>query len=141
MNRENIYAALFAAVSGAPGLVTASRRLRHWSDVSSSDLPALFLAQGKQVVGPPAAIGLPTRWMLEATIYLYVGTQGAASAGTVLNPIVDAITAMFDPNGASVVQTLGKRVEWARIEGAIETSEGMLGDVEVCMIPVRMLAV
>jgi hypothetical protein len=79
--------------------------------------------------------------MLEGTVYLYVGTQGAVSAGTVLNPIVDAITAMFDPNGAAFPQTLGGRVEWARIEGAIETSEGMLGDVEVCVVPVRMLAV
>jgi hypothetical protein len=140
MNRENIYAALFAAVSGVPGLVTASRRLKHWSDVSSSDLPALFLAQGKQTVVPPAAIGLPTRWTLEATIYLYVGTQGAAAPGTALNPIVDAIAALFDPRGG-VPKTLGGLVEWARIEGAIETSEGMFGDVEVCMVPVRMLAV
>jgi hypothetical protein len=141
MNREDIYAALFAQIAAAPGLVTASRRLRHWSDVASSDLPALFLAQGKQMVGPPAAIGLPTRWILEATVYLYVGTQGAVAPGTGLNPIVDAITGMFDPNGAAIPQTLGGLVEWARIEGTIETSEGMLGDVEVCMVPVRMLAV
>lgn len=141
MNREDIHAALFAAISATPGLVTASRRLKHWSDVASSDLPALFLAQGKQVAGPPAAIGLPTRWTLEATIYLYVGTQGTAAPGMVLNPIVDAIAALFDPNGSAAPQTLSGRVEWARIEGTIETSEGMLGDVEVCMIPVRMLAV
>jgi len=140
MNRENIHAALFACVADVPGLVIASRRLRHWNDVPSSEMPALFLAQGRQLIGPPAANGLPPKWQFDATVYIYVSTVDQVP-GTVLNPIVDAVTALFDPTALGAPQTLGGLVEHARIEGAIETSEGVLGDVEVCMIPIRMLAI
>jgi len=140
MNREAIYAALFAMVSPLDGLVTVSRRLRHWSDVPSSETPALFQAQGKQSVARPAANGLPSKYELDATIYVYVNTVDQVP-GTVLNPIVDAITQIFDPNPVGAPQMLGGLVQWARVEGTIETSEGTLGDVEVCMIPIRMLAV
>lgn len=140
INREAIYAALFAMVSPLDGLVTVSRRLKHWSDVPASETPALFMAQGKQQADRPAVNGLPTRYFLDATIYLYVNTVDQIP-GAVINPIVDAVTQIFDPTGIGTPQTLGGLVEWARVEGAIETSEGALGDVEVCMIPIRMLAV
>jgi len=139
MNREAIFAALFALVSTPPALVTKSRKLLHWNDVPASQQPALFQAQGKQTVSQPAANGLPTKWVLDATLYVYVNTQGAASPGEVLNPILDAITAALDANAIGTPQTLGGLVEWARIEGSIETSEGTLGDQEVAMIPVRIL--
>lgn len=140
MNREAIYAALFALVGGAPGLATTSRKLKHWSEVPANQRPALFQAQGRETVAQPAANGLPTKWMLDATLYVYVGTAGAESPGEVLNPILDAITARLDANVMGTPQTLGGLVQWARIEGSIETSEGTLGDDEVALIPVRMLA-
>lgn len=139
MNREAIYAALFALVSD-DAFVTKSRKLLHWNDVQANQQPAMFQAQGKETVAAPAAVGLPTRWLLEATLYVYVSTQGATSPGEVLNPILDALTAKLDPNPIGTPQTLGGLVEWARIEGSIETSEGNLGDQEVAMIPVRILA-
>lgn len=139
MNREAIFAALFALVSATPGVVTKSRKLLHWNDVSPSAQPALFQAQGKQTVGQPAANGLPTKWMLEATLYLYVNTQGATSPGEVMNPVLDAITALLDPTPLGQPQTLGGLVQWVRIEGSIDTFEGTLGDQEVAMIPIRIL--
>jgi len=139
MNRENIYAALFTLASSPPGLVTKSRKLLHWNDVGPGEMPALFQAQGNETLVKPAANGLPSVWMLEATLYLYVRTEGQ-SPGPVLNPLLDAITAKFDANVIGVPQTLGGLVQWARIEGTIETSEGTLGDTEVALIPVRMLA-
>ena len=37
--RETIYAALWALGAGAARFATASRRLRHWSDVAPAELP------------------------------------------------------------------------------------------------------
>lgn len=141
MNREPIFAALFDLVSVAPGLVTMSRTLKHWSDVSAEERPALFQAQGGQTVVATAANGLPSKWMMEASLYVYVSTDGSASPGQVLNPILDAIEAMLAPNPMGVPQKLGGLVEWVRIEGTIETSEGTLGTDEVAIIPVRILTV
>jgi len=139
MNREAIFSALFALVSSPAALQTKSRKLLHWNDVPASQRPALFQAQGRQTVAQPAANGLPTKWYLEASLYLYVSTEGAASPGEVLNPILDAITATLEPNAIGTPQTLGGLVQWARIEGTIETSEGTLGDTEVAIIPIRIL--
>jgi hypothetical protein len=139
MNREAIYSALFALVSTAPGLATTSRKLKHWSDVPAGRRPALFQTQGRETVMATAANGLPARWMLEVTLYLYVSTSGATSPGEALNPILDAIAATLEPSPAGAAQTLEGLVQYARIEGAIETSEGTLGDDEIALIPVRIL--
>lgn len=139
MNREPIYAALFALVSEAPGLITTSRKLQHWADVPATRRPALFQAQVSE-----AAIRVtrqPTRWMLAVRLYVYVATKGAASPGEVLNPILDYIEAALADPFPGQAQTLGGLVEYARIEGLIETSEGTLGDDEVCIIPVMVLTV
>ena len=136
MNREAIYSALFDLVCTAPGLVTTSRKLKHWDDVGPSEMPALFQAQGQQTA--LQMTGLPARWELTAKLYLYVSTQGAVSPGEVLNPILDAIATALDltPIGP---QTLGGLVHYARIEGTIETDEGTLGNLAVAIIPVKIL--
>lgn len=138
MNREAIYSALFAAVSVAPGLVTTSRKLKHWNDVPASQRPALFQAQKREI--SMVQTGQPTRWLLEVDLYLYVSTLGATSPGAVLNPIVDAITAMLDLQVGGFPQTLGGMVHYARVEGTVETDEGTLGDDAVAIIPVQIMA-
>lgn len=137
MNREPIYSALFDLVSAAPGLVTVSRKLRHWSDVPQSERPALLQTQKSET--PTQMTGRPASWLLAVDLYIYVSTGGAGSPGEVLNPILDHIAAQLDNASAGVPQTLGGLVQWARIDGAIETSEGALGDDEVCIVPVRVL--
>ena len=137
MNREAIYSALFAAVSVAPGLVTKSRKLKHWNDVPASQRPALFQAQKNEVA--MVQTSQPTRWMLNVDLYLYVSTQGATSPGSVLNPIVDAICATLDFQAGGNRQTLGGLVHYARVDGSIETDEGTLGDDAVAIIPVAIL--
>jgi hypothetical protein len=138
MNREAIFSALFALASGAPGLVTTGRKLRHWSDVSASEMPALFQAQGDQVAIRETRF--PTKWLMSAKLYVYVSTEAAASPGEVLNPILDYLTAQLADPFPGVPQTLGGLVEYARIEGTVETSEGTLGNVEVAVVPVMILA-
>lgn len=137
-SREALFAALFAKLAAVPGLVTTSRILRHWADVQPQQQPALYMAQGDQT--PQTRTGEPTRWLLDVQVYLYVRTSGGQVPGSVLNPLLDAIEACFPLNPAT-----GKHdpqipgIEWARIEGQIETDEGTLGEQAVAIIPIRML--
>lgn len=141
MNREAIYTALFAKLSGIPGVVTQARKLRHWSDVPASEQPAIFCVQGNQSAQPgDPARGLPTKWTLAADIYVYARTDGNQTPGTVMNPILDAIDAELKPdNPMTRTQTLGGLVERCWIEGDIQTDEGALGDQAVAIVPIRML--
>lgn len=137
MNREAIYSALFALVASAPGLVTTSRKLLHWNDVPPTARPALFQSQkGEMAI---QTTGIPTKWLLTVDLYLYVSTQGADNPGSVLNPIIDSIAAKLDQPFPGQSQTLGGLVQYARIEGRIETDEGTLGNDAVAIIPVSIL--
>ena len=62
MNREAIYSALFDRVSAAARVSTKNRRLKHWSDVSPADMPALFMAQRGE--NPKTTTGQPTVWVM-----------------------------------------------------------------------------
>ena len=139
MNREAIYAALFALASRAPGLVTTGRKLLHWSDVDPSLRPALFQAQGSETAMPRPANGMPRKWLLRAKLYVYVSTASVASPGEALNPILDAIEAMFAPMPGRQTQNLGGLVVSAEIEGEIATDEGTLGDDAVAIVPIVIL--
>ena len=142
MNREAIATALFNLVKTAPGLVTSSRRLKHWSDVPTAEQPALFQAQGKEVLDTSTQkLGGPAVHRLNFEIYLYVkSTDPLASPATVLNPLLDAVEAALTPT-LGTKQTLGGLAQHAFISGSIETDEGTLGDQAVAIIPVEVLAV
>lgn len=137
MNREPIWQALFTRLSAAAPFVTTSRRLCHWSDVPAIEQPALFVAQGGEQAS--TTTGQPTRWELEGQVYVYARVDDGAVPGTVMNPLMDAITAVLAPANPMQRQTLGGLVEWVRIDGRIETDEGVLGDQAVAIIPIRIL--
>ena len=143
MTRETIYAALFALISGKAPFITTSRVLKHWNDVGPEEMPALFQVQKteekKQQRGTPAI------WTLRTDLYLYVHTNaqqlgGSITASQLLNPLLDAVTGAFAIDDLSNnVCTLGGMVSHAWIDGAIETSEGQLGDHEIAIVPVAVL--
>jgi hypothetical protein len=145
INREAVYAALWSKVSGAASFVTANRRLRHWADVSPAEQPALFMAQKAQRGETKGNnTNLPVEWMLEAEFYIYVHSSDPYLApAIVLNPLIDAVEAAlaFDP--WTGVQDLGlpEMVRHTRINGRVETAEGVLGDQELAIIPVEILCV
>lgn len=136
MTREPVYAALFALLSGAASFATASRRLRHWSDVGPAEQPALFVVQKSETAERKA--GLPVKWRASVDVYLYAHAPDDETApATVLNPLLDAIEAALAPQGA--VQTLGGLAAHAWIAGKIETDEGVLGGQAVAILPVEIL--
>jgi len=138
VNRELVYQTLFATVSGAAGFATASRRLRHWSDVSAAEQPALFQVQKSESARREA--GLPPRWTLSVDLFVYARAADDLSPPTaVLNPLLDAIEAALAPDPVTDLQTLGGKVAHCWIAGKVETDEGVLGGQAVAIVPVEIL--
>jgi hypothetical protein len=140
ISREPIYAALFALYSGLPCLATASRRLKHWSDVPAINQPAAFQAQVGEI--EERKHGFPPKWLLMVNIYVYVnaGKDPSAIPATALNTVLDAMGAAIEPDGLPQgVQTLGGLVNRCWISGKIETDEGALGEQAVAIVPVEIL--
>ena len=138
MNREPVYAALFALVQNAAPFVTASRRLRHWSDVAAAEQPALFAIQKSETAEERRP--LPVKWRARVDLYLYAQAPDELTPpATVMNPLLDAVEAALAPDPASHVQSLGGLVQHCWIAGRIETDEGVLGGQAVAIVPIEIL--
>lgn len=143
INREPIYAALFGLIESAADFAVVDRRLRHWSDVSPPEQPALFMAQ-KTELASVKTLGAPTVWTLSVDLYVYAHSSDPYLApATVLNPLLDAVEAALAPSATTGLQDLNlpATVQHAYISGKIETDEGVLGDQAVAIVPVEILCV
>ena len=139
--REPIYAALFARAADAAHFVTVSRRLRHWSEVTPAEQPALFMRQKTETAAIPAP-GAPTVWTLNIELHIYAhASDPHAAPAAVLNPLIDAVEAALAPPPATGMQDLGlpAMVQHAWIAGKIDITEGTLRDQAVAVIPVEIL--
>ena len=138
MNRETIYTALFAKLSSVAGLVTKSRRLKHYSDVSPSEQPAMFVTQASQHV--KQIKGFPSEYTLEAKVWIYTHeTDPAVSPATGLNNLLDLVDLALKPSVPQDKQTLGGLVEHCWMDGEIVTDEGSLGDQSVAIFTIKIL--
>ena len=141
IRREPIYAALFERVAGAAHFITAGRKLRHWSDLTAAEQPALFIRQ-KLEVATVTVLGAPTEWKLIVELYIYAHAGDPYVAPTtVLNPLLDAVELALAPDPITGIQDLGvpEMVQHACIAGKIEVTEGVLRDQAVAVIPVEIL--
>ncbi len=138
MTREPVYAALFALVATAADFVTASRRLRHWSDVGAAEQPALFVIQKSEAAEQRRP--LPVKWRAAVDLYVYVQAPDELTApASVLNPLLDAVEVALAPDPFTQVQSLGGLVQHCWIAGKIATDEGVLGGQAVAIVPVEIL--
>jgi len=132
--------ALFNLVSSSASFVTASRRLRLWSDVGQTDTPALFQYERHDVYSNGKNY-LP---IVEMNIDLYIYTKPGLDSGvtpiSVLNPLLDAIDAALAPSPVTRRQTLGGLVSHCWIEGKIMKDPGDLDGDGVAVIPLKILA-
>jgi hypothetical protein len=140
IERERIYSALWALASASTNFASANRRMRHWSEVSPAEQPALFMAErgGEAEI---KALGAPIVWTLYADFYLYAHSNDPYVApSTILNPLLDALEQALAP-AATGVQNLGlpNMVQHAFISGKVETDEGVLGDQAVAIVPIVIL--
>ncbi|QUY35623.1 hypothetical protein [Acinetobacter junii] len=144
MDSEAIYQALYNRLSAkVDGMVTKSRRLRHFNHVQPSERPALFITQGNQQEGPVK--GLNAKIELAAEVYLYIHEPDKEKPpSSQLNLFIDRIREAIKPEFPAICeyQTLGGLVEHCWIDGTIEVYEAvenMLDDQAIAIIPVRIL--
>jgi len=138
MNRETIYAALFAKLQTAAGFTTISRRLEHIADTSPAELPALYQIQKNEI--PQQLRGLPTKWRLAVDLYIYVQTTDHTISGSsALNPLIDAVenALAFDP--VTGTQNLSGTVSHCWISGNVQIFEGVQDVYTVAIIPIEIL--
>lgn len=141
VNRETLYAAVFNLLKNSASFKTASRKLRHWSEVPPEEQPALFVVQGGEV--PQVTTKTPTVWSLKVSVYIYAhtaaGMREEEAPSQILNPLVDAVTDAIELPSQPFEQTLGGLCHRLRLDGAIETDEGVLGDQGVVIIPITIV--
>jgi len=144
VDSEAIYQALFDRLNThVNGVVTISRRLRHFNNVQSIERPALFITQGNQQEG--SVKGLNAKIELAAELYLYIHEADKNKPPSAqLNVFVDRVRAAIKPDFPEMCeyQTLGGLVEHCWIDGTIEVYEAvenMLDDQAIAIIPVRIL--
>lgn len=150
--RETVYAALFAKLFSMQSAVDplpagtfkmVSRRWQTFDDVPSESMPCLFLNQVGE--DPAQSRGLPGKWTLHTHLWIYINSEAQTDQtvipSQILNPLIDAIenVALAPDDHSKMVCTLGGLVSHCWIEGAVETSEGVLGDTEIARIPVGIL--
>jgi len=144
VDSEAIYQALFDRLSTkVEGLITVSRRLRHFNHVLPVERPAMFITQGNQQEGPVK--GLNAKIELAAEVYLYIHEADKDKPPSAqLNIFVDRIRAAIKPAFPEMCeyQTLGGTVEHCWIDGTIEVYEAvenMLDDQAIAIVPIRIL--
>ncbi len=153
IDRELIYSTLWTKVSTAVAadFITIQRRLRHYADVTPAEQPAIFMAETSGYAGHLAgtrqdyATNAPVVWTLLADFYVYIFvTDVTIAPGSLLNPRIDAIEASLQPKAAdNGFQTLGlpRMVRHARLQGKLQTDEGVLGNQALAIIPVEIFCI
>lgn len=136
MIREPIYAALFAKLAAAATFKTASRKLKHYSEVSPPDQPALFMAQITE--DPRQQTKLPPLWHMKVECYVYARVEDTEIPGQIINTLLDALTNAIAPLPAFNQQTLGGLVHNCWIDGVIDIFEGLLANQVVVIIPITI---
>ena len=143
MDSESIYQALFNRLSNVQGMVSVSRRLKHFNHVNNDQRPALFVTQGNQAENPVK--GLNAKIILSADLYLYVFEVDPDKAiSTQINNYVDLIRNVIKPEFPEICeyQTLNGLVEHCWIDGTIEVYEGVDGMLDgqgIAIIPIQIL--
>lgn len=139
ITRETYYGELANRLRNIPGIKTFGRRLLHVNEVPAAQQPAIFLAQTGQV--PTYQPGRTIIWELSADIYLYVRDPKGKDPGPLMNPLMDALCAVFAPDNAMVnAFTLGGLCHKVEM-GQISTDEGTMGEQAIAIIPVTMTVV
>ncbi len=121
------------------GIVTASRSLLHWNDVSPALMPALYMVQKDE--DPKRVKGLPYIWTLNVDVYLYINSPNDPDfiPAQLLNPLLDQIESLLEPPPSSDTQTLNGLVSHCWISSKVMTAEGQISDGEIALIPISIL--
>jgi hypothetical protein len=129
--------------AGSASFVTASRRLRPWTDVASSEKAAIFQYERDDIY----TNGKNYLQIVEMSVDLYIyytyidaGKDQSIAAITVLNPLLDAVDAAPPPSKMTGRQTLGGLVSHCYIDGETMKDPGDIDGYGIAVIPVKILA-
>lgn len=138
ISRETVYAALFAKLQTVPNIAFYSRRMKHLSDVASSQFPAAFQVQSAEDIVHTA--NMPAIYAFKPEWWIYTMDQSRDGIpSTPLNGLIDAIEAALNPDWAGVLtQTLGLQVYRAYVAGPIEIFEGVEDGRAMAIIPISI---
>jgi hypothetical protein len=142
--REQIYAALFAQLQGAllalaGPFKTVSRRWQDPSQIAPADRPALYQVQ-KDELARSSVIGVPIVWKIGLDLVLY--TAGDAEPNVVqsteLNNLLDSVESSLQSVVPGMAQSLGRQVNYCRIEGKVEIVENVQGTMAMAVVPIAV---
>jgi hypothetical protein len=140
-NREQIHVALYEMLQAAiVGVKTWSRRLEGWDKYSGIEQPTISVVKGGEVV--MRQTGIPAHYAMDFFVWIYVRhADKSVDPSSLLTAFYDQIEAALTPAPGLPEnrQTLGGMVHDCRVEGTIETDEGMLGDQAVAKVPIKIL--
>jgi hypothetical protein len=145
MQREPIYTAIvnqLTALTLPPyNLVKlVSQGFVTWDDAPQQ--PAIYVVPVTETA--QYRMGLPTKWMIHAEIWIYVYSTTASLGVQVLASILDAIDLIFSPVAANgqptEVNTLGGLVSYCAIQGETNISGGFINQTQaVARLPLEVL--
>jgi hypothetical protein len=143
IERKAALDAFFDIVRNVDGIVTASRKLKLWSNVPREERPALFMTTHSERYVRKGE-GIPAKVTISGMLFLYTWTD-------VRNPnivpadqqdaLLDAIHKALQPKFPYQEQTLGGLVQHAWIEDEIQKDPGDIDDNGdgVAIIPFNIL--
>lgn len=136
--REDIYQALFNLISSISGVVTRSRKLKVYSDVTPIECPAIFQNQTGESISQET--GRPKITTLKCDWYIYLNVNGDRTnpQSPAINNILSEIDTVFTPNVMTGTFTLGGIVSHCWIEGETKIVEGVLGDYSIAIVPINI---
>jgi hypothetical protein len=152
VQREPIYQALLGQLQQLqapsssyaatwPSLVV-SRGFVHWEDATVQ--PAIYIVPVKETAIYKK--GLPTKWMVEVELYLYVRADSIDLGVQNLSALLDAVDATLsvfnttNAGGPTFANTLGNLAVYCAIQGAIDISGGFLnGQQAVARVPIEIM--
>jgi hypothetical protein len=119
--------------------VTATNRLKLFSDVSPAEQPYICLAEhGEEYL--PTKRGMPPILKITATIVMYLRTvDGTTPLAPTLNGIMDTLDTFFMADNIDGCFTLGGLVERCWIEGKVFKDPGDLDNQGMITVPVSIL--
>lgn len=141
-DREAIYAALFALITPAYQWKNGpTRRVKLWTDVPGEMRPAMFQFEGHDEIWEWTNSGNP-KVTFEASIFIYTSCPAPEIGATILNTVLNAVTAQLLPTGRDLTtgrQTLGGLVQSARIQGSVTRVPGDIDGDGMAIVPIRMI--
>jgi hypothetical protein len=142
--REQIYSALFDLILASPAIAgqfaTTSRFLKHHIDVTQEQMPALFMIETGEDWQRPGR-GIPPKRTLQCNVVMYAWSASPEDTlpATLCNALMDAIDDAIVANNPENVVTLNGQVYHVYIEGAVRVNEGLLQNISIVDVPIRIM--